>query len=272
MSLLVSVVAFFGYTLNPMSKVQDKIEYFKTNYQHQIGTFRGVHRDIGYAFAGNSKSRAIIFIHGSPGSKESWYAYLLNPLLASKFHLIAVDRPGYGDSGGDSELSLKKQAEDIWAVMKINNSEKLPILVGHSYGGPVIAQIGVLNPKKVGALVFVASSVDPELEETKFIQKIGNLWGIRSIIPNDLRVCNEEILALKQELKVLSPKWHNIKARIALIHGDKDDLVPVENVDYINSKLKVDSLQILPGVNHFIPWQHSSTIEKAILELNSLDS
>lgn len=268
--IIAALLPVFGYNLNPTAPIQDQIRLFTEKKTENIKIYKGIHRNIGFAHSGDIKSRPVIFIHGSPGKKDVWYSFLLSPQLNSKFHLIAVDRPGYGQSGTNSERSLKKQAEDIWEVMKFNQSGINPILVGHSYGGAIIAKMAMLYPEKVRGLIFVASSVDPSLEKIKLIQLLGDLWGIRSIIPNDLRVCNEEILALKKELDEIKNEWKKIEARVAVVHGDSDDLVPIENVSFINSKVKVDSTQILKGMNHFIPWQMPQTIEKAICEIDSL--
>lgn len=268
--VLAGIISFFGFDMNPMKPAQSAIEQFKTQHSQSIQSFPSAHRRIGYAAAGDPTKRAVIFVHGSPGSKDSWYSYLLNPKLTAEFHLIAIDRPGYESSDAVSEPSLQMQAEDVWEFTKLNHSGEKPIFVGHSYGGPVIAKIGAIKREGVGALVFVASSLDPALEEVKFIQTIGDLPGIRSLIPHALRVCNEEILALKGELEMMTPEWQNITAKVAIIHGDQDDLVPVANVEFISKKVKVDELQILQGMNHFIPWHRPETIEEALLNMHAL--
>ncbi len=254
-----------------MKPAKSQIDLFKTTGKDHIHTLEGFHRTIGYADVGNPEHRPVMFVHGSPGSKDGWYAFLMNEKLIKQFQLITVDRPGYGMSApGVTESSLQKQAEDLWSVLKINKSGKKPILVGHSFGGPVIAKMAMLHPDEVSALIFVASSVDPKLEETKFIQKLGGLWGIRSLIPEPLRVCNEEILTLKKELEELLPHWSEIKANIFIVHGDKDPLVPVENVDFLKKMTHPHSVNILVGVNHFIPWQHPEAIEEAIISAGAL--
>lgn len=55
-----------------------------------------------------------------------------------------------------------------------------------------------------------------------------------------------------------------------MVHGAKDRLVPVANVNFLKSELaragKEDLLQdlVFPGYNHFIPWKHPEAVEQAI--------
>jgi pimeloyl-ACP methyl ester carboxylesterase len=135
--------------MNPMKPVESQIEDFKSHYQDHIHTKIGPQRSIGYAEAGDKKNTPVLFVHGSPGSQDGWYSYLLDKKLLEKFHLITVDRPGYGRSGeGESERSLTKQAEELWNVLSINESQKKVILVGHSFAGPVIAKMANSTPMK----------------------------------------------------------------------------------------------------------------------------
>lgn len=251
-----------------MSPARKDIQSFNKELPGNIKFYAGVHRKMSYAEHGNPSLRPVIFVHGSPGSKDAWYSFLLDSKLQKQFHLLAVDRPGYGlSTSGETETSVRKQAEDVWKVMGENKSGKKAILIGHSYGGAVIAKIAIDHPEQVESLIFVASSVDPELEETKFIQKIGNIWGIRSIIPNFLKVCNEEILALKEDLQKMIPFWSKIKADVHIIHGEEDDLVPVANVNFIKKHVHANQLKsavIIKGMNHFIPWHKSETIKNVL--------
>jgi pimeloyl-ACP methyl ester carboxylesterase len=231
-------------------------------------TYQGPHHKMRFAWSGDVKKRPIIFVHGSPGSWKAWAGFLQNPQLQNKFHIIAVDRPGYGGSDrGHSEESLKVQSADVISALQYNESGLPAILVGHSYGGPLIARMAADFPQKVSALIFVASSVDPKLEKTKWYQYPASWWPIRSLIPTDFRVCNEEIFALKKELELLLPLWPTIKAKSVLIQGEQDDLVQKENYDFLIQHLAKEQIlkaTLVPQLNHFIPWKRPDLILDAI--------
>lgn len=257
--------------VSPFKKIESKIDYFKKKYPHQIESYNSKNRKMSFAWSGDPQKAPLIFVHGSPGSWTGWVEFLLDENLQKNFHVIAIDRPGYGGSGsGHTEPSLKKQAEDIIAVLKNNTSGKKAILVGHSYGGPVIAQMAADSPDSVEALIFVSSSVDPKLEKTKWYQYPASWWPFRTLIPNDLRVCNEEIFALKEQLELLDSRWPEIKALVATIHGEQDSLVPQKNQDYIHKKISPSQLKVKvqqQDMNHFVPWEYPEIIVKAIFEV-----
>ena len=259
---------------NPMKSIKTDIATFRAMDPPHFVTYQTKRRKMSFAWNGDITKRPLILVHGSPGSWEAWAQFLQNPKLTENFHIIAVDRPGYGgSSAGTSERSLSHQADDIIEVLQFNKSGLPAVLVGHSFGGPVIAQMAFNHPNQVAGLVFVASSVDPELEDIKWYQHLGTWWPFRVIIPTDLRVCNEEIYTLKPELKALAKGIPQISVPAIIIHGDKDPLVPVENVDYLKEKLErnlVLETTILRGMNHFIPWKNPQVIVGAILRLGAL--
>jgi pimeloyl-ACP methyl ester carboxylesterase len=61
-----------------------------------------------------------------------------------------------------------------------------------------------------------------------------------------------------------------------MLHGDRDPLVPVENVAWLEQQLgalgktNLFAKIILPGVNHFIPWEHPAEVERALRLLNKM--
>ena len=266
--------AMLSACANPAAVVKSEAERFKTEYPDHIQKFQFQSRTLQYAWNGDPAKPAILFIHGSPGSWEGWAHFLLDPHLKSNFHLISIDRPGYGGSGeGQTEVSVETQAEAIFEVLKFNHSARPAILVGHSFGGPVIAKIAMLHPERIGGLVFVASSVSPDLEKTKWFQTPATWWPIRVFIPNSLRVCNEEILPLKGELIKMLPDWKKITAKSVLIQGEQDTLVPPGNQDFLVQNLPKGSiLKVvrIEALNHFVPWKRPDLIFDAIQELEPL--
>jgi pimeloyl-ACP methyl ester carboxylesterase len=258
---------------NPTNAIDNSIKKFKTEYADQFVTYQAVDRKMQYAWSGDQNKRPLLFVHGSPGSLEGWSEFMMNADLQKKFHLISVDRPGYGGSGeGLTETSVEKQAADIVKVLDSNKSGLKAILVGHSFGGPVIARLAMDYPDRIAGLVFVSSSVDPSLEETKWYQYPADWVIVRWMLPNFLRVCNQEIMPLKGELEKMLPLWGRIRAVTAIVHGDEDDMVPYANVSFISKNIKSDlliNIDTLKGMNHFVPWRNPESIVNAIELVNA---
>jgi pimeloyl-ACP methyl ester carboxylesterase len=226
-------------------------------------------RTINFASIGNDSLPTVIFLHGAPGSLSAFIDFLSNTNLNTKAKLVSIDRPGYGYSDfGNSEPSLTKQAELIKPILENFNSTPT-ILVGHSLGAPIAAKIAMIYPDLVNGLILVAPSIDPELEpdETWFRMPLHTPF-LRWMLPKSIRVTNDEIYFLKDELELMLPDWPSIKVPVTVIHGKEDNLVPPDNAVFAQNKLVNASVTIMmiEGVNHFIPWTHPYLIENAIIK------
>ncbi len=214
--------------------------------------------------AGDARGLRVIFIHGTPGSAGAWDDFLAD--VPEGLEYVAVDRAGFGKSGpADAVTSLEAQAE---AIAPLVDTAATPgvIVVGHSLGGPIATMVGALRPDSVRALVIVAGSLDPSLEEIHFMQPIGEWWGICHILPRTIRNANRELMVLKEELKALAPKMSDLTMPIEIVHGTDDNLTPFENVPYMEANFTSAPLMVtvLEGQNHFLPWNSKAEIEAAI--------
>ena len=227
-------------------------------------------RTIHYVAIGDTSNPTVLFVHGSPGSWDNFLDFMRHPDLLNNFRLVSVDRPGFGKSeSGMPERSLQQQAMLINSVLEVEGSSS--ILVGHSYGGPVIAKMAIDYPDKVDGLIFVAASIDPELEKTKWFQIPVHYKILSWILPDMLYSTNEEILALKEELKKMEPHWNKITQPTSIIQGKNDNLVPYENALFGERVLTdTEPNLVIRDINHFIPWENPNLIVQEIQRVDSL--
>lgn len=228
-------------------------------------------RTIHYAEIGLDSLPVAFFIHGSPGSWSAWVDFFKDDTLLSNVKIVAVDRPGFGDSSGfgRGEPSLEKQAAYLKPVVEATKKPGKPlILIGHSLGGPLIARMAMDYPALIDGLIFVAASNDPALEPYEWYRKPGNFFLVRGMLPKSLRASNQEILGVKPELERMLPLWKTIRQPSTIIQGDKDILVDPGNGIFTKQRLvNATSVELLmvPGMNHFVPWSHPQLIRSAIL-------
>lgn len=206
--------------------------------------------------------QTVIFVHGTPGSATAWRDYIHD--VPQGFRFISIDRPGFGNSESGVVPELERQALALGALMK---DQKTPvILVGHSLGGPIIAQAAIDFPEQVSALVILAGSLDPALEKINPLQHIGKWWPVSRLLPRALYNANLEIFALEAELEELGRSLHLIEIPVLIIHGTRDRLVPYENVAYMEQTLTNARVEVvtLEGQNHFLPWNSREAVDQAI--------
>ncbi len=220
---------------------------------------------LSYIEAGDAGGRLVVFVHGTPGDAEAWADYLMT--VPQGYHYVAIDRPGFGHSGPDDAVtSLPEQAAAIAAIIRANGT-KPAVLVGHSLGGPIVAQAAADDPDLVAALVIVAGSLDPAQEDVPFIQYVGDTWPVSALLPRMMRNANREIIALEPQLEALAPRLAAIKVPVTIVHGTKDNLVPFANVDFIKKHMigtKAMDVTVIDGQNHFLPWNSKDKVEAAI--------
>jgi pimeloyl-ACP methyl ester carboxylesterase len=227
----------------------------------------GAH-SIHYASLGADTLPMVVFVHGSPGSWDAFIGFFKDSLLLGKARLISVDRPGFGKSNlGKPQRSLKAQAAALVPILEMSRSARRPILVGHSLGGPLIARLAMDYPQLVGSLILVAPSVDPALEPKEWYRKVGDFLLVRPLLPAEIDVSNQEILPLKGELTRMLPGWKTLTLPITVIQGQNDQLVPAANADFVKRSAVNAPVRVvmIPGMNHFIPWNRPDVIREAIL-------
>ncbi|MBC7892793.1 MAG: alpha/beta hydrolase, partial [Sphingobacteriaceae bacterium] len=223
-----------------------------------------------YAEIGPDSLPVAFFVHGSPGSWSAWVDFFKDDTVLARVKMVAVDRPGFGDSSGfgRGEPSLEKQAAYLKPVVEAaKKTGQRVILIGHSLGGPLIARMAMDYPTLIDGLIFVAASNDPALEPHEWYRKPGDFFLVRGMLPKSLRASNQEILGVKPELERMMPLWKTIRQPTTIIQGEKDVLVDPGNGIFTKQRLVNAPVELImvPGMNHFVPWSHPQLIQNAIL-------
>jgi pimeloyl-ACP methyl ester carboxylesterase len=226
-------------------------------------------RNIHVVSTGNKTNDTIIFVHGSPGTWDAYVDYLTDKALLYKYFMISYDRPGFGKSdSGRYEANLKKQGEILMNVVNSFSLTGKIILVGHSFGGPVIVQAAMDYPDKFHRLVILAGSIDPEEEKVEWYQNFANLKLVRYILPEMVDVANQEILPLKGELEKILNNYEKITIPVVFYQGGKDTLVPPGNAYFAKRKFVNSKFELVfeEELNHFIPWNRKEKVLNILLE------
>lgn len=111
---------------------------------HGYATVNGVR--LHYAESGAHGARSLILLHGFP---QSWLIWrLVMPLLAARYHVVAVDLRGYGDSAkpeGQAGYDKGTMAADIHTLTQTLGIAR-PLLIGHDRGARVTRRYALDYP------------------------------------------------------------------------------------------------------------------------------
>lgn len=218
----------------------------------------------------NQLKPLLVFVHGAPGSSDAFLGYLGDTALLSKFRMISIDRLGYGYSDyGKVHQSIDEQMHSLEPLIDQFGFEQQVYLVGHSFGGPIIAHYAAEFPDKVSGLVLLAPAIAAEHEKILTIAHFGKVKPFRWLCPKPLRVATDEKFSHSTELCKLEGGWEKVICPVWLLHGDRDMIVPYENMAYVEKQFtstRVHSTSF-EGENHFIPWTKQAEIKLVLLSL-----
>lgn len=213
----------------------------------------------------------IVFAHGTPGDAGVFRRQFDRPSEAS--NVMAYDRPGFGwSTGAQPAPSLEFQVEALRRILPPVSTRRL-LLAGHSYGAPVVLQAAIEMPERVAGVLLIGGAVDPGLERVLPIQTAGDTFPVPYLLPGVIRLTNRELITLKGDLEKLAARLKELKRPVLMLHGDRDEEVPVANVAYLEESLRRLGLerlfheQVHAGVNHYIPWTRPELLEAALAEL-----
>ena len=110
--------------------------------------------DIFYREAGDRQNPTILLLHGFPTSSQMFRNLI--PQLADKFHVIAPDYPGFGQSSmpkvTEFDYSFDNLAKTVEKFTEQVGVKKYSLYV-MDYGAPIGYRLAVKHPERVQALI-----------------------------------------------------------------------------------------------------------------------
>ena len=234
----------------------------------------------------------LLFLHGAGGiTAEDPF---LNA-LASKFHVYAPFLPGYGESEECGEI---RDMLDVtlfeWDIAEALGLSK-PILVGHSMGGMIAAEMAAVAPNDVEKLALICPAgiwlddhpipdlfallpyeLPPllfhDVEAGTKLMTAGLDLGDPEFLKAYL-VQNARQLGMAGKIlfpipdRGLSDRLYRIKAQTTLIWGDSDKLIPPVYAQEFKKLIPNSSLVSIPGASHMVPIEQTEQVVAAIAKL-----
>ena len=201
--------------------------------------------------------RPFLLVHGI-GMGRAVYAELAAELSAHGT-VYSVDLPGFGDSPEpQTPLSIPETGDFMAAFIREQQLQD-PVLVGHSMGGQVVAEIHARHPELSSTGVLIAPAVN-QAERTAARQ------ALRMV--QDLAGESPKVLALgTAQYAKAGPRWFfkkmrqmldhrieeslpHIQADVMVLRGEKDRVCPRPWTQQITDLLPQGRMEEIPDRGH----------------------
>lgn len=225
------------------------------------------------AYERRGSGTPLVLIHGFPLDHTIWEDVI--PLLESEFDLILPDLRGFGESSTVKfPYMMTDMAQDLAALLDALGVEKAS-LAGHSMGGYVALAFAKQYPERVDNLALVASqaaSDSPERKKGRYKTAADvTEKGVRVVVEamiekltasRRVQACIRPIMerqnvsgvvgALKAmaEREDCSAFLGAFDRPVILIHGDADQLIPIDRALEIKNFAPSAFLNVLSGGGH----------------------
>lgn len=246
---------------------------------------------IDLAYLRHGRGPALTLLHGYPLDHEIWSEVI--PLLEDSFELIVPDLRGFGRSSTvSSPYAMNDFASDVAGLLDQLEVEKTAI-AGHSMGGYVALAFARLYTRRVNGLSLVASQAlvdSPERRE-------GRYKSAAEVEENGIRNIADTMTSKLSPNKVIQHMARQIMERqspnayvgalramaersdatdllagfnfpFVLIHGDADELIPIDRAYEIKAVIPHAYFVELSGVGHLpmleVPQQTAEALKRLI--------
>ena len=194
----------------------------------------------------------VIACHGLWGNKNGVFYPQLSLALAKSVNVLRFDFTGAGESSGTYWYGYSKDVEDIRAAIEYCRSHGYSVkaIIGHSKAGTAV-MLYAAKYNDVPYIVNLAGRFHPkegitfsekEIAEIKAKKYITIQRKEKSFIVTDAAF--QERLAT--DLRVVS----GVKAEVLIVHGNKDDTIPVSDAKMFSKCIPHNTLEIIDGADH----------------------
>ncbi|MEQ8483665.1 MAG: alpha/beta fold hydrolase [Pseudomonadales bacterium] len=234
----------------------------------------------------------LLFLHGAGGLLPD-DAFLA--ALAQHFTVHAPLLPGYEDSDGADHLrtmlDVTLHADDVRRALGLER----PLLVGHSMGGMIAAEMAALAPDSVTDLVLICpaglwldehpvtdlfAALPYELPEL-LLHDPARHGGLLSAggdfndpeFLTDFLVGNARRLGMAGKLlfpipdRGLADRLYRVNARTRIVWGESDRLIPPPYAEAFAARLPHARVDLVPEAGHMVPYEQTGRVVESVLEL-----
>ena len=225
------------------------------------------------AYSRSGQGVPLVLIHGYPLDHTIWYDMV--PFLENDFELLLPDLRGFGLSGiAESAYTIADMASDVAGLLDHLKIEKAYI-AGHSMGGYVALAFARKYPKRTLGLGLVSTQAAADTLERKQgryaaaeeilrsgVQPVAESMSAKLTPDERVQAFVHSLIAAQRPaglagaLKAMAerddstPGLSDFKFSVAFVHGEEDELIPIQRAREVKAALPNATIMELSGVGH----------------------
>lgn len=241
--------------------------------------------DIGYGtevrIDGNGPP--VVLVHGTPLDLRAWDG--LVELLSADLSLVRYDLRGHGAARSTPlPASYDLLADDLQRLLDACRIDR-PHLVGHSFGGQIVAHFARHHPDRLASLTTVCSRMTPypsfaqaadRIESGDYDAVVSTMmghWfppaattGVKPAIDYSTEAFQRAVPAsLATALRLIAGfdggrELAQVPSPIRFVAAEEDQVVTPPDLRAAAARLPTGSFSLLRGCNHMVPLEHPERV------------
>ena len=250
--------------------------------------------------AGPADAATLILLPGSGPGATGWsnFSHTI-PVLAEKYHVVAADMPGWGDSDVVTwqERDHPGAVADLMDVLGIEKAT----LIGNSMGGGSTVRFGYEHPERVVRLITMGASSGTTglfsagglTEGLKILQRgyrepsFEVMRELVDVMTYDSTFATDELIQARADMVASHPehnknfldaigkravveldhaKVRTIQAPTLMFHGRDDRVVPFEHSLRLVSLIPNSRLMLINRCGHWLQIEHAAEFNRVVDE------
>lgn len=227
----------------------------------------------------------LVLVHGNGSNRRAWKHQVEH--FASGHRMVTFDLRGMGESGtaADGDYSVPAMTADLEAVV---DALDLPpfVLVGHSYGGSVVATYAGRHPERLRALVYVdvgGNWVASEEEKQQLAESLAperyeqftEAW-FGQILQHATEPTHQEVMAglrsTPREVFIGAIEGlqnYDLEGAQAAYPGPRFAIVAqfLDRDTALQRRIEMDQVHVLPEVSHWLMLDAPDEVNRLLGEL-----